>query len=249
MKVLIAVKRVVDYNVKIRVKPDHTGIDLVNAKMSINPFDEIAVEEGVRLLETGKAKELIAVSIGPFQAQETLRSALALGVDRGILVQTDETVEPLNVAKILKVIAQREKPDLILLGKQAIDDDCNQTGQMLAALLGWPQGTFISRLDLHNVETVVTREVDGGHETLRISLPAIVTTDLRLNVPRYPKLPNIMKAKQKPLEILPLQTLGITLKPHHKILKVTEPQPRKAGLRVKDVADLVCHLHEEARVL
>jgi electron transfer flavoprotein beta subunit len=249
MKVLIAVKRVVDYNVKVRVKPDHTGVDLVNVKMSINPFDEIAVEEGVRLLESGQAKELIAVSIGPLQAQETLRSALALGVDRGILVQTDETVEPLHVAKILKVLVEREKPDLILLGKQAIDDDCNQTGQMLGALLGWPQGTFISKLVLQNSEAIVTREVDGGHETLKISLPAVITTDLRLNVPRYPKLPNIMKAKQKPLEILSLETLKIVLSPHHKILKVSEPQPRKAGIKVKDVADLVHHLHEEARIL
>jgi len=249
MKVLIAVKRVVDYNVKVRVKPDHTGVDLVNVKMSINPFDEIAVEEGVRLLESGQAKELIAVSIGPLQAQETLRSALALGVNRGILVQTDETVEPLHVAKILKVLVEREKPDLILLGKQAIDDDCNQTGQMLGALLGWPQGTFISKLVLQNSEAIVTREVDGGHETLKISLPAVITTDLRLNVPRYPKLPNIMKAKQKPLEILSLETLGIVLSPHHKILKVAEPQTRKAGIKVKDVADLVHHLHEEARIL
>lgn len=249
MKILIAVKRVVDYNVKVRVKPDHTGVDLVNVKMSINPFDEIAVEEGVRLLESGQAKELIAVSIGPLQAQETLRSALALGVDRGILVQTDETVEPLHVAKILKVLVEREKPDLILLGKQAIDDDCNQTGQMLGALLGWPQGTFISKLVLQNSEAIVTREVDGGHETLKISLPAVITTDLRLNVPRYPKLPNIMKAKQKPLEILSLETLGIVLSPHHKILKVAEPQTRKAGIKVKDVADLVHHLHEEARIL
>ena len=249
MKVLIAVKRVVDYNVKVRVKPDHTGVDLVNVKMSINPFDEIAVEEGVRLLESGQAKELIAVSIGPLQAQETLRSALALGVDRGILVQTDETVEPLHVAKILKVLVEREKPDLILLGKQAIDDDCNQTGQMLGALLGWPQGTFISKLVLQNSEAIVTREIDGGHETLKISLPAVITTDLRLNVPRYPKLPNIMKAKQKPLEILSLETLGIVLSPHHKILKVAEPQTRKAGIKVKDVADLVHHLHEEARII
>ena len=249
MKILIAVKRVVDYNVKVRVKPDHTGVDLVNVKMSINPFDEIAVEEGVRLLESGQAKELIAVSIGPLQAQETLRSALALGVDRGILVQTDETVEPLHVAKILKVLVEREKPDLILLGKQAIDDDCNQTGQMLGALLGWPQGTFISKLVLQNSEAIVTREIDGGHETLKISLPAVITTDLRLNVPRYPKLPNIMKAKQKPLEILSLETLGIVLSPHHKILKVAEPHPRKAGIKVKDVADLVHHLHEEARII
>ncbi|GAO97624.1 electron transfer flavoprotein subunit beta [Caedimonas varicaedens] len=249
MKVLIAVKRVVDYNVKVRVKPDHTGVDLVNVKMSINPFDEIAVEESVRLLESGQAKELIVVSIGPLQAQETLRSALALGVDRGILVQTDETVEPLHVAKILKVLVEREKPDLILLGKQAIDDDCNQTGQMLGALLGWPQGTFISKLVLQNSEAIVTREVDGGHETLKISLPAVITTDLRLNVPRYPKLPNIMKAKQKPLEILSLETLGIVLSSHHKILKVAEPQTRKAGIKVKDVADLVHHLHEEARII
>lgn len=249
MKILIAVKRVVDYNVKVRVKPDHTGVDLVNVKMSINPFDEIAVEEGVRLLESGQAKELIAVSIGPLQAQETLRSALALGVDRGILVQTDETVEPLHVAKILKILVEREKPNLILLGKQAIDDDCNQTGQMLGALLDWPQGTFISKLVLQNSEAIVTREVDGGHETLKIFLPAVITTDLRLNVPRYPKLPNIMKAKQKSLEILSLEALGIILNPHHKILKVSEPQPRKAGIKVKDVADLVHHLHEEARVI
>jgi electron transfer flavoprotein beta subunit len=249
MKILTAIKRVVDYNVKIRVKADSTGVDIENLKMSMNPFDEIAIEEGVRLRETNKAKELIAISIGPLQAQEILRSALALGADRGILIQTDEALEPLNIAKILKVFVEREQPDLVLLGKQAIDDDCNQTGQMLAALLGWPQGTFISKLDIGEKEATVIREVDGGHETLKMSLPALITTDLRLNTPRYPTLPNIMKAKQKPLDIVPLESLKLSLKQHHKIVKVTEPPLRKAGIKLKDAAELIYYLHEKERVI
>ncbi len=249
MKILTAIKRVVDYNVKIRVKADQSGVDLANLKMSMNPFDEIAVEEGVRLRESGRAQELISVSIGSVQSQDILRASLALGADRSILIQTEENLEPLNIAKILKWVVEREKPDLILLGKQAIDDDCNQTGQMLAALLGWPQGTFISKLDCHEEHIQVTREVDGGLETLKMTLPAVLTTDLRLNIPRYPKLPNIMKAKQKPLEIINLDTLGLSLQARHQILKVTEPSKRQGGIKVGDVQDLVRHLQEEAKVL
>ncbi|OJX11179.1 MAG: hypothetical protein BGO77_03985 [Caedibacter sp. 37-49] len=249
MKILVAVKRVVDYNVKVRVKSDQTDVELANVKMSINPFDEIAVEEGVRLREAGIASELIAVSIGSSVCQEVLRSAMALGADRGILVETEQPLEPLAVAKIIKIISEREKPDLVILGKQAIDDDCNQTGQMLAALLGWSQGTFISELKLENNHAFVMREVDGGLEKLKLKLPAVITTDLRLNTPRYPKLPNIMKAKQKPLDILKANDLGIDVTPRHQMLKVTEPSKRKAGIKVKDVQDLVERLIKEAKVI
>lgn len=249
MKILTAIKRVLDYHIKVRIKADHTGVDLTNLKMSMNPFDEIAVEEGIRLRESGKAQELIAVTIGPLVAQDILRSALALGADRAILIQTDNVYEPLNIAKILKSLVESEQPDLVLMGKQAIDNDCNQTGQMLSALLGWPQGTFISQLVLNDQTLRVIREVDGGHETLEMTLPAVVTTDLRLNIPRYPKLPNIMKAKQKPLEVIPLESLGLTLTPHQKLLKVTPPPTRQAGIKVKDVADLIHHLHDQAKVI
>ncbi|AIL13282.1 hypothetical protein IM40_06890 [Candidatus Paracaedimonas acanthamoebae] len=249
MKILIAVKRVVDYNVKIRVKSDHTGVELNNIKMSMNPFDEIAVEEGVRLRELGAASELIAISIGSPSCQEVLRSAMALGADRSILVETEQFLEPLAIAHILKTIAEREKPDLIILGKQAIDDDCNQTGQMLAGLLGWPQGTFISDLKFEDHCAHVMREVDGGLEKLKLKLPAVITTDLRLNTPRYPKLPNIMKAKQKPLDIFKVNDLGIDITPRHQTLKVTEPSKRKAGIKVKDVQELVERLQQEAKVI
>lgn len=249
MKILVAVKRVVDYNVKIRVKSDQTDVELNNVKMSINPFDEIAVEEGVRLREAGLSSELVAVSIGSSACQDVLRSAMALGADRGILVETEQPIEPLAVAKIFKTISDREKPDLIILGKQAIDDDCNQTGQMLAALLGWSQGTFISELKVENNCAIVTREVDGGLEKLKLKLPAVITTDLRLNTPRYPKLPNIMKAKQKPLDIIKVNDLGIDITPRHQTLKVTEPSKRKAGIKVKDVQELVERLTQEAKVI
>lgn len=249
MKILVAVKRVVDYNVKIRVKSDQTDVDLNNIKMSMNPFDEIAVEEGVRLREAGIASELIAVSIGSSACQDILRSAMALGADRSILVEAPQNLEPLAIAHILKTIAEREKPDLFILGKQAIDDDCNQTGQMLAALLGWPQGTFISELKIDNDSAVVMREVDGGLEKLRLKLPAVITTDLRLNTPRYPKLPNIMKAKQKPLQIINSADLNVTMTPRHHILKVTEPLKRKTGIKVKDAQELVTRLTHEAKVI
>jgi electron transfer flavoprotein beta subunit len=249
MKILVAVKRVVDYNVKVRVKADQTGVELNNIKMSMNPFDEIAVEEGVRLRETGIASELIAISIGTSACQDVLRSAMALGADRGILVETDQFLEPLAVAHVFKSIAEHEKPDLIILGKQAIDDDCNQTGQMLAGLLGWPQGTFISELTLENEYAFVTREVDGGLEKLRLKLPAVITTDLRLNTPRYPKLPNIMKAKQKPLATFKVIDLSLSIVPRHQILKVSEPSKRTAGIKVKDVQELVERLTQEAKVI
>ncbi len=249
MKILVAVKRVIDYNVKARVKADGSGVELQNVKMSMNPFDEIAVEEAVRLLESGKAKEIVAVSIGPKLAQEQIRSALALGADRGILVETDQPVEPLAVAKILKALIEKEKPDLVILGKQAIDDDSNQTGQMLSALLDWPQGTFISKLELNGSEATVVREVDGGLEKISFPLPAVCTTDLRLNTPRYPKLPNIMKAKQKPLEMITPESLKVDITPRQKTLKVTEPEKRKAGIKVASVEELVQKLTQEARVL
>jgi electron transfer flavoprotein beta subunit len=251
MKVLVPVKRVVDYNVKIRVKPDGSGIDLSNVKMSMNPFDEIAVEEAVRLKEKGTATEIVVVSIGSAKSQDTIRSALAIGADRGILVETPEgaTVEPLAVAKILKGVADAEKPDIIILGKQAIDDDCNQTGQMLAALLGWPQGTFASKLAPEAGSISVTREVDGGLETLRLKLPAVVTTDLRLNEPRYPTLPNIMKAKKKPLETKKPGDFGVDATPRLKVQKIAEPATRKAGVRVGTVAELVAKLKSEAGVI
>jgi len=249
MKVLVPVKRVVDYNVKVRVKSDGTGVDIANVKMSMNPFDEIAVEEAMRLKEGGKATEVIAVSCGVTQCQETLRTAMAIGADRAILAETDADLQPLAVAKLLKAIADKEQPQLIILGKQAIDDDCNQTGQMLAALLGWPQATFASKLVIEDGKAIVTREVDGGLETLSLSLPAIVTTDLRLNEPRYVTLPNIMKAKKKTLDVMTPDALGVDVAPRLKTLKVTEPAKRTAGTMVPDVATLVAKLRNEAKVI
>jgi electron transfer flavoprotein beta subunit len=249
MKILVPVKRVVDYNVKIRVKTDGTGVELANVKMSMNPFDEIAVEEALRLKEAGKATEIIVVSIGPQQATETLRTGLAMGADRGVLVKTDEAVEPLAVAKILKAVAAEEQPGLIILGKQAIDDDSNQTGQMLAALLGWPQATFASKVKIDGGKAQVTREVDGGLDTISVKLPAVVTTDLRLNEPRYVTLPNIMKAKKKPLENLKPDALGVDVAPRLKTLKVAEPPKRKGGVKVPDAKALVDKLRNEAKVI
>jgi electron transfer flavoprotein beta subunit len=249
MKILVPVKRVVDANVKIRVKPDGSGVDLANIKMSMNPFDEIAIEEAIRLKEQGKATEIVAVSIGPQQATETIRTALAMGADRGILVKTDQIVEPLAVAKILKRIVENETPQLVIMGKQAIDDDCNQTGQMLAALLGWPQGTFAYKLMPGEGTIDVTREVDAGLQTVSLKLPAVVTTDLRLNEPRYASLPNIMKAKKKPLEEMTPDSLGVDIAPRLKVLKTAEPTGRKAGVKVGSVADLVQKLKVEAGVL
>jgi electron transfer flavoprotein beta subunit len=250
MKVLVPVKRVVDYNVKIRVKSDGSGVELANVKMSMNPFDEIAVEEALRLREAGKATEIIAVSIGPAQAQETLRTALAMGADRAILVKTDEPAEPLGVAKVLKGVVEAEQPGLVILGKQAIDDDANQTGQMLAALLNWSQGTFASKIELAGGDTAkITREVDGGLQTVELKLPAIVTTDLRLNQPRYPSLPNIMKAKKKPIDEKTAADYGADLRPRLKVLKTEEPGGRKAGVKVRNVAELVDKLKNEAGVL
>jgi electron transfer flavoprotein beta subunit len=249
MKILVAVKRVVDYNVKIRVKIDGTGVETSNVKMSMNPFDEIAIEEGVRLREAGIANELIAVSLGPPQCQETIRTALAMGADRGILVETEEELEPLAVSKLLATIANNEVPDLIILGKQAIDNDCNQTGQMLAALLGWSQGTFASKLSFNNSKAEVIREIDGGLETVSLSLPAVVTTDLRLNEPRYASLPNIMKAKKKPIDKVTPAELGIDITNRLKILKVEEPKGRQAGIIVNNAAELVEKLRSEARVI
>jgi electron transfer flavoprotein beta subunit len=249
MKILVPVKRVVDFNVKIRVKTDGSGVELANVKMSMNPFDEIAVEEAIRLKEAGKANEIIAVSIGPAQASETIRTALAMGADRGILVKTEQTVEPLAVAKILKAVVEAEKPGLVIMGKQAIDDDCNQTGQMLAALLGWAQGTFASKLALDGDSVSVTREVDGGLQTVKLKAPVIVTTDLRLNEPRYASLPNIMKAKKKPIEEKTPETYGVDIKPRLQVLKTAEPPGRKSGVKVASVADLVAKLKDEAGVL
>ncbi|RMD87600.1 MAG: electron transfer flavoprotein subunit beta/FixA family protein [Alphaproteobacteria bacterium] len=245
MKILVPVKRVVDFNVKIRVKPDGSGVDLANVKMSMNPFDEIAVEEAIRLKEQGKAEEIVVVSIGPAQAQETIRTALAMGADRGILVQHDGETEPLAVAKCLQKIVEDEAPGLVIMGKQAIDDDANQTGQMLAALLGWAQGTFASKLELGEGSARVTREIDGGLETLELRLPAVVTTDLRLNEPRYATLPNIMKAKRKPIDMKASADLGVDMTPRLKTLKVEEPPKRKAGIKVESVAELVAKLREE----
>jgi len=239
MKILVPVKRVIDYNVKARVKSDQSDVDLANVKMSMNPFDEISVEEAVRMKEAGTATEIVAVSIGPKQCTETLRTALAMGADRGILVQTDDEVEPLGVAKILEKIAQEESPDLVILGKQAIDDDSNQTGQMLAALLGWPQGTFASEVKAEGGKTHVTREVDGGLQTVALDGPAIVTTDLRLNEPRYASLPNIMKAKKKPIDEKTPADFGVDIAPRLSVVKVTEPPVREAGEKVEDVATLV----------
>ena len=245
MKILVPIKRVVDYNVKIRVKADGSGVELANVKMSMNPFDEIAIEEAIRLKEKGHATEIVAVSIGPTKAQETIRTALAMGADRGILVDTgDELIEPLTVAKLLAKIAEAESPGLIILGKQAIDDDCNQTGQMLAALLRWPQATFASKIVIEGQSGAVTREVDGGLETVKVKLPAVVTTDLRLNEPRYASLPNIMKAKKKPLDIKKPADLGVTVETRLKVLKTTEPPGRKAGVKVANAAELVAKLKD-----
>jgi electron transfer flavoprotein beta subunit len=249
MKILVPVKRVVDFNVKIRVKPDGSGVELANIKMSMNPFDEIAVEEAIRLKEAGKATEIVAVSIGPQQASETIRTALAMGADRGILVKAEGAVEPLAVAKILKAIIDAEKPGLVILGKQAIDDDSNQTGQMLAALLGWAQGTFASKIAIDGDSVNVTREVDGGLQTVKLKAPVIVTTDLRLNEPRYASLPNIMKAKKKPIEDKTPESYGVDIKPRLQVLKTTEPPGRKSGVKVASVADLVDKLKNEAGVL
>ena len=249
MKVLVPVKRVIDYNVKIRVKADQTGVETANVKMSMNPFDEIAVEEAIRLREAGTATEVIAVSVGPQQCQETIRTALAMGADRGILIQTDDEVQPLAVAKLLKAVADKEGPDLVILGKQAIDDDSNQTGQMLAALLGWSQATFASKIEIDGGSANVIREVDGGLETLKVTMPCIVTTDLRLNEPRYASLPNIMKAKKKPIDQMGPADLGVDITPRLTTLKVVEPAKREAGVMVEDVAQLVDKLKNEAKVI
>jgi electron transfer flavoprotein beta subunit len=249
MKILVAVKRVVDYNVKVRAKADGTGVETANVKMSMNPFDEIAVEEAVRLQEAGKAKEIVAVSLGVAACQDTIRTALAMGADRGILVETDAELQPLAVAKLLKAVVEKEKPELVILGKQAIDDDFNQTGQMLAALLGWPQGAFASKVEVGAGAITVTREVDGGLETGALKLPALVTTDLRLNEPRFVKLPNIMKAKKKPLDVLKPADLGVDVTPRLVTLKVQEPPKRQAGIKVDTVAALVDKLHKEAHAI
>jgi len=249
MKVLVPVKRVIDYNVKIRVKADQTGVETANVKMSMNPFDEIAVEEAVRLQEAGTATEIVTVSIGPQQCQETIRTALAMGADRGILIQTDDEVQPLAVAKLLKAVVDKESPELVILGKQAIDDDSNQTGQMLAALLGWSQATFASKLDIEGGSANVTREIDGGLETIKVTIPCIVTTDLRLNEPRYASLPNIMKAKKKPIDQMAPVDFGVDTAPRLTTLKVVEPPKREAGVRVEDVAHLVDKLKNEVKVI
>ena len=249
MKVLVAVKRVVDYNVKIRVKPDQTGVETANVKMSMNPFDEIAVEEAVRMKEAGTAEEVIAVSMGTSQSQETIRTALAMGADRGILLETEDELQPLAVAKLLRAMVEREKPDLVIVGKQAIDDDSNQTGQMLSALLGWAQGTFASKLEFNGDTVNCTREVDGGLETLALKMPAVITTDLRLNEPRYASLPNIMKAKKKPIDTMSPDDLGVDTAPRLTTLKVTEPARREAGVMVESVTQLVEKLKNEAKVI
>ena len=249
MKILVPVKRVVDYNVKIRVKADGSGVELANVKMSMNPFDEIAVEEAIRIKEAGQADEIVAVTIGPQKAQETIRTALAMGADRGILIETEETVEPLGVAKILKAVVETEQPQIVILGKQAIDDDSNQTGQMLAAILGWPQGTFASQVELGDGKVQVTREVDGGLQTVDLKLPAVVTTDLRLNEPRYASLPNIMKAKKKPLDVKTIADYGVDVAPRLKVLETREPPQRESGVMVSDVDELIDKLKNEAGVL
>ena len=249
MKVLVPVKRVIDYNVKARVKSDGTGVDLANVKMSMNPFDEIAVEEAIRLKEAGKVTEIVAVSLGVQQCQETIRTALAMGADRGVHVLTDAELEPLAVAKLLKALAERESPDVVILGKQAIDDDSNQTGQMLAALLGWPQGTFASKVSVEDGKLLVTREIDGGLETVALAIPAIVTTDLRLNEPRYASLPNIMKAKKKKIDQLSPADLGVDTAPRLSLISVAEPAKRQAGVKVGSVAELVDKLKNEAKVI
>ncbi|WP_018700998.1 electron transfer flavoprotein subunit beta/FixA family protein [Amorphus coralli] len=249
MKIVVPVKRVVDYNVKVRVKPDGSGVELANVKMSMNPFDEIAVEEAIRLKEAGTATEIVVVSIGPQQAQETLRTGLAMGADRGILVKTDAVLEPLAVAKVLKGVVEAEEPGLVILGKQAIDDDSNQTGQMLSALLGWAQATFASKLEISGDSAEVTREVDGGLQTVKVTMPAVVTTDLRLNEPRYASLPNIMKAKKKPIDEKTVEDYGVDPAPRLEILKTEEPAVRQAGVKVADAAELVSKLRNEAGVL
>ena len=249
MKVLVTVKRVIDFNVKIRVKSDNTGVETANVKMSMNPFDEIAVEEGVRLREAGTVTDLVAVSMGPAACQETIRTALAMGCDRGILVDSDVELQPLAVAKLLGALVERENPDLVILGKQAIDDDSNQTGQMLAALLGWPQGTFAFKLVLADGAAEVTREIDGGLETVSLKMPAVITTDLRLNTPRYASLPNIMKAKKKAIEVLSPDDLGVDVTPRLTTLKVEEPSKRQAGVMVSSVAELVDKLRNEAKLI
>ena len=249
MKILVAVKRVIDYNVKVRVKADRSGVDLANVKMSMNPFDEIAVEEALRLREAGKADEVVALSIGMQQCQETIRTALAMGADRGILIRSDEAIEPLGVAKLMKAVVERERPGLVIAGKQSIDGDNTQTGQMLAALLGWPQGTFAYRIEIGDGEMDLTREIDGGLETIRLKMPAVVTTDLRLNEPRFASLPNIMKAKKKPIDTLTPEELGVDVTPRVKTLAVTEPPKRDAGVRVGNVAELIDKLKNEAKVI
>ena len=249
MKILVPIKRVVDYNVKIKVKSDNSGVDLENVKMSMNPFDEIAVEEAVRLKEKKICNEITAISIGSVKSEETLRTALAVGADKGILVETEEDVQPLEVAKILKEVIKKNSPDLVLMGKQAIDDDSNQTGQMLSALLNWPQGTFASKLEINGKKINVTREIDGGLETLSMELPAIVTTDLRLNEPRYASLPNIMKAKQKPIEKIMPSDLNIEIKQRLKTLKVTEPPKKESGIKIDSVQELISKLHDEEKVI
>ena len=249
MKVLVAVKRVIDAYVKVRVKADQTGVELANVKMSMNPFDEIGVEEAVRLKEAGQADEIVAISLGISQCQETIRTALAMGADRGILVETDVELQPLAVAKLIKAVIDEEKPDLVILGKQAIDDDSNQTGQMLAALLGWAQGTFTSKLAIENGHATCTREVDGGLETVRLKMPIVMTTDLRLNEPRYASLPNIMKAKKKPIDVKTPEALGVDATPRLAVLKVVEPPKRQAGVKVANVAELLEKLRDEAGVI
>ena len=249
MKVLVPVKRVIDYNVKVRVKADNSGVELTNVKMAMNPFDEIAVEQALRLKEAGGAAEVVVVSIGPAQNQETIRTALAMGADRGIHIEASHDIEPLAVAKLLKAVVERESPGLVLVGKQAIDDDCNQTGQMLAALLGWAQGTFVSALDVSGDSAKIVREVDGGLEHLEIKMPAIVSVDLRLNEPRYASLPNIMKAKKKPIDSMTINDLGVNIKPRLSVIKVEEPAIREAGVKVADVRELVEKLKNEAKVI
>jgi len=249
MKVLVPIKRVIDYNVKVRVKADNTGVELANVKMAMNPFDEIAVEPALRLKEAGGADEVVALSIGPSQNQETIRTALAMGADRGIHIEASHDIEPLAVAKLLKEVVAREKPGIVFVGKQAIDDDCNQTGQMLAALLGWAQGTFVSGIEINGNKAAIVREVDGGLEHLEINLPAVVTVDLRLNEPRYASLPNIMKAKKKPIDTLSVDELGVDVAPRLKLVRVEEPEARSAGIKVADVSELVEKLKNEAKVI
>ena len=249
MRTLVAIKRVIDFNVKVRVKPDGSGVETANVKMSMNPFDEIAVEEAIRMKEKGAATEIIAFSAGPAQCQETIRTALAMGADRGVLVQTDAELQPLAVAKLLKAVVDKEQPGLVIVGKQAIDDDSNATGQMLAALLGWSQATFASKIEIEGAKAKVTREVEGGLQTIEVDLPAVVTADLRLNEPRYASLPNIMKAKKKPIDVKSADSLGVDIAPRLTVLKVTEPPKRQAGIKVENAAELVAKLKNEAGVI